>query len=231
MIELNLLPENMRIARKKKPSVKFNMPQVPMLPVVIGAASLVLLIHLIIGITAFSLNYRLKCLNSSLKKASPQEETAISLKKEADMLSRKLRVIDSLSSTSLIWSKKLSDLNRAMTESIWLTSLYLDERKTDKRSSFISSATKRRGGSESKARQMLVLKGSAYSLTPAGETAVIGKFIESLKKNQGFFMDFEDIELSSTQRKQLGETEVMDFIIECYFKSGRRYFDKLQTRT
>ncbi|MFH1868542.1 MAG: hypothetical protein ABH843_06180 [Candidatus Omnitrophota bacterium] len=229
MIELNLLPENMRVA-KKKPSVKFNMPQIPKLPIVIAAASIILLIHIIIGISAFTMNFRLKRLNSSLMKISPQEQAALSLKKDLDGLNRKLVVIDLLSSKSLVWSSKLFYLNQAVTEGIWLTSLYLDEQQSKSNRSAVSAAAGK-GGSKPAAKQVLILKGSAFSHTPAGETAIIGKFIGSIEKNKGFFSDFEGIELASTQRNMLGDKEVMDFTVECYFKSGRSYFEKLQAGT
>lgn len=227
MIELNLLPENMRIVRKqKKSSVNFNMPKLPMLPVIIAVISVVVLFHLIIGIIGSSQGLRLRSLNTKLSNLSSREQEAVSLKKEVDRLSNKITVIDGLSSTSLVWSKKLFDLNQSITEGTWLISLYLDEKKPDKKGAYSSSAAQR-GKDESAARQMLVLRGSAFSQAPAGETAVIGRFIESLKNNRDFFEDFEDVELSSTQSKKLGDTDVMDFVIECYFKTGRRYFDKL----
>jgi hypothetical protein len=77
-------------------------------------------------------------------------------------------------------------------------------------------------------KQILILKGSAVSPTSEEETALVGKFIESLRNNKDFYGDFEDIKLSSIQRKKTGSMEVMDFTIICYFKSGRRYFEKLE---
>jgi hypothetical protein len=79
-------------------------------------------------------------------------------------------------------------------------------------------------------RQVLVLQGSAVSQSPGEEAAVVGKFMESLRNSKDFFADFEDIKLSSIQRKKLGAIEVMDFTVVCYFKKGRNYFEKLESR-
>ena len=127
MIELNLLPENLRVVKKKKPAVKIDLPKVPMFPLIVGVASAIVLAHLILGFMGIDQKKRLLRLGTELSQMAPQEEMAAALKKEAEELGRRIDAVDSLYSSSLIWSKKLYDLNHAMTTGIWLTCLYLNE--------------------------------------------------------------------------------------------------------
>lgn len=217
MVELNLLPQEVKVGPKKKPGIKLKIPKVVVTPLIIGVISVLLLSQGLISLLSINQRSRLIKLNTEFAEISPQAKVSGVLKKQVDELNRRLSVIESLTSGSLVWSKKLHDLNGAMIEGVWLTSLSL---KTE--------ALKGGAGKKSRRRQTLVLKGSAVSPSPGGETAIVGKFIESLRNNRGFFDDFDDIKVSSIQRKRLGEIEVMDFTIVCYFKTGRRYFEKLE---
>ena len=113
-----------------------------------------------------------------------------------------------------------------MTDGVWLNSLYLSIEAPD------ADAMMMQDFSQPQVIppeiQTLVLKGTAVSPSPGEETAVVGKFIESLRDNKDFFADFQDIKVTTIERKKLGQIEVMDFTIVCYFKEGRRYFEKLE---
>jgi len=124
------------------------------------------------------------------------------------LLNGKLSAINELTSKSILWSKKMSDLSAAITEGVWLSELSLHDEKGPKN------------------EQAMLLKGSVFSYTEGEEAAIIGSFINSLKYNKGFFEDFKDIKLESSRMRSIAELEVMDFSIICYFKGGRSYFDK-----
>lgn len=217
MVDFNLLPSDLASIQKKKAGLKIKIPKIFPTPVIILVISVLLLTQGSIGILAVNQRNRLIKLNAAFSEISPQAKVAEALKKELDELERKLSVIDALTSGSLIWAKKLYYLSGAVIEGVWLTSLSLS-----------ADEPKGRGAKQPAGRQTLVLEGSAVSPTPGGETAIVGKFIESLRGNKGFFSDFEDIKVSTIQRRKLGEIEIMDFTIICYFKSGRRYFEKLK---
>lgn len=213
MVDLNLLPGDLKRIQKKRAGIKIKMPKIVPAPLIILLISVLLLSQGSIGLLAVTQRNRLIKLNAEFGKISAQEKMALALKKEADELNRRLTIIESLTSGSLLWSKKLYDLSGAVIDGAWLTSLSLSTEEL---------------AAKGARRQAMVLRGSAVSPAPGGETAIVGKFIESLKENKGFFSDFEDIKVSSIQRKRLGEIEVMDFTIVCYFKPGRSYFEKLK---
>jgi len=224
MIELNLLPEDMRAARKKKamPKVNIKLPKIPIVPLIITAGSIFIAIHLGLFIFHAIQKNRLTSLQAEKQRLMPQEADAQKLRAEVAKLSKKYAVIDSLASGGFLWSSKLSDLSQAVTDGVWLTSLYLQIEAPDQKAIALSTA------GAPVPREVMVLEGTAVSTMPGEETAIVGKFIESLKKHQGFFDDFEEIKLSSIERKKLGEVEVMKFTLFCYCKSGRSNFEKLK---
>jgi Tfp pilus assembly protein PilN len=232
MIELNLLPKDLKVVpKKKKTTTNITLPKVAPVPLIISAISIILVSQLILGLFSVAQTNKLAKLSKEINQLSPQEAIAAALKKEVDELDRKFSVIDSLTSSSLIWSKKLYDLSSTLTEGVWLTSLYLTTEASEPQGGTpASQTTAYTPPQQMPPRQVLVLQGSAVSQSPGEEAAVVGKFMESLRNSKDFFADFEDIKLSSIQRKKLGAIEVMDFTVVCYFKKGRNYFEKLESR-
>ncbi|MCM8789700.1 MAG: hypothetical protein NC916_01575 [Candidatus Omnitrophica bacterium] len=58
-----------------------------------------------------------------------------------------------------------------------------------------------------------VLFGSVISLEKK-EMSLLKDFIDSLKKDSGFFKDFSGLELTSVQTRQVGVYEVVDFTLQ-----------------
>ncbi len=209
MIELNLMPKDLQTIRKKSgPQLNIKLPKVAPIPLIVGLIGIIILSQIILGLLAVMQQKKLLVINSKVNDIMPRYKIAEALKKEVGLLSGKVTVIDSLTSGSLVWASKLYDLNNAVIDGVWLNSLSLN--------------TERVNGKET-----LVLKGAAVSSGTDAATAIVGRFIHSLKTDEDFFKDFEDIKLSSVQRETLGDTEIMNFTIICYFKSGRSYFEKL----
>ena len=48
--------------------------------------------------------------------------------------------------------------------------------------------------------------------------AVIGKFIKSLKANEGFIDDIADIQLGYTKAEKMKDQDVVSFRITCFLK-------------
>jgi len=211
MIEINLLPEELRTQKKKKEPLrevsasKLSLSLIAIIAIVIFVA--------LQGLAAMALFYKkgsLERLEQQLKKLKPKYKTAKSLKTEKRELNSKLSAINELTSKSILWSKKMSDLSSAITEGVWLKELSLLDKKGPRK------------------QQAMLLNGSVVSYPERNEAAIIGNFINSLKSNEDFFEDFEDIKLESSQMKKIADLDVMDFKIICYFKKGRSYFDKLK---
>jgi len=227
MIELNLIPKKFQSANKKdKARLGIKLPKVALIPLIVGLISVIILSQVILGMLAVMQQKKLAVITCDLNAIMPQQEIAIVLKKEVDALSGKVTVIDSLTLGSLVWAKKLYDLNNSIIDGVWLSALSLNVEKASSNQAFVG--LNRGAAAQVPAdKETLVLQGEAVSSNSEEATAVVGRFIDSLKTNEDFFKDFEDIKLSSVQRETLGETEIMNFTIVCYFKSGRSYFEKL----
>jgi Tfp pilus assembly protein PilN len=163
-------------------------------------------------------------LNKELAALGPQQKESEELKAHLSSLNKKFAMVNSLTSSSLLWSKKLYDLSESMIDGVWLTSLSLASETQAQPVSFPSQP----GAvmQQPAANEMMVLQGCAVSSAQGEEAAIVGKFINSLKSHKGFSADFDDIKLASIQRKAMGKTEAMEFTIICYFKRGRSYFER-----
>ena len=222
MLELNLIPEGLKQQRKNKNiCCEFNLSKISPLPIIIGIISVLIISQVIFGVFAFIQKKQLAYISRKISDLSAEKNIAFALKKESDELSGRFDLIEGLTQGSLIWSKKLYDLNNAMIDGIWLTSLSLNYESP--RTGQMHTLKEHPGN-----RQALVATGRAIASGSGGETATVGRFIDSLKKNGDFFKDFDDIKLSSVQRESHGNTEVMDFTILCYFKQDRSYFERLK---
>lgn len=68
---------------------------------------------------------------------------------------------------------------------------------------------------------ILKLEGSCAGAS-GQETALIGKYLKSLKDDAYFKELFgDDINLSGMNQRKLGEADVFDFIVQCRFKKGK----------
>jgi len=227
MIELNLIPKDLQTVREmSKAKFDIKLPKVAPIPLIIGFIGIIILSQVILGLLAVIQQKKLSAIKSKVNDIMPQYKIAEALKKEVDLLNGKIAVIDSLTSGSLVWASKLYDLNNAIIDGIWLNSLLLNIERANGSQAFTNVNNVVLPGRPD-GKETLVLKGAAVSSGTDAATAIVGRFIDSLKKNEDFFRDFEDIKLSSVQRETLGDTEVMNFTIVCYFKPGRSYFEKL----
>ncbi|MBN1405507.1 MAG: PilN domain-containing protein, partial [Candidatus Omnitrophica bacterium] len=208
MIEINLLPEELRKVQKKKESIRVDIASLPMRKII--TISIVSFVALqLLGIATLVLkNNTLKKLNKELSVLDEKYKEAQALKLGIRQFSSKLSAINELTSKSILWSKKMADLSAALTEGVWLSELILVD------------------GKGSMKQQAMILKGNAVSYPKGEEAAVIANFINSLKTNKDFFEDFSDIKLESSQMKKVADSEVMEFTVICYFKIGRTYFDR-----
>jgi len=231
MIEVNLLPSDLKTVRKKsKSAIKIKLPKIAPTPLIIGIISFLLFCQVAFGLLAFTQRRRLLKVSKELTNTSSQGQIAVALKTEVDELSSKFSVIETLTSGSMVWSEKMSDLSKSMIDGVWLTSLYLQLQTPEGMAAANTPSISYGKSAVASPSQVLILKGSAVSSSSGEETAIVGKFIESLRKNKDFFKDFSDIKLSSIESRKLGEVDVMDFTIVCYFKPDRSYFEKLEAR-
>lgn len=212
MIEINLLPEELR--KKKSPFGKIDLSgvdlkSIPLVP--IASAAVAVLIGVEAIVLGLNLYYKMRVgsLTKKYESVLPGKREADELKARRDAINKKLGAIDDLMGKRFSWAKKLNDLSDAVTPGIWLSELDYNEQAMPD----ASSPQGRPAGIPG----MLVLSGYAAGAGEQG-AALVGKFIKSLKDNGAFFSDFSDVALVAVKSDKVDNQEVMSFRINCVFK-------------
>ena len=190
MIEINLLPEDLR-KRKKK----IDLPKIPLLPAVSAFLAILLVVYLVMGLAVGLKKRTLRRLTKRWEDLAPQKNEVELLKTQINSLNRKVEIIDQLTVNRILWAKKLNDLSSLITSGVWLNSLSLDV-----------------------SNRCLVLKGTVAS-KKGEEMASVGKFMRVLKEDKSFFEEFANLELVSIQRRKIKNVEVIDFTLKCHFRT------------
>lgn len=198
MIEINLLPEEMRKVKLIREMRFLNKKSL-----IIGLGCLVLF-HIFLCTLAASSERRMVRLEQNWQDMGSQRKIIMALKQELSEINKKIPLIEGLISNRILWSEKLNLISNLLVGGVWLTNLSLVEKQV----------------STAETSQLLIIKGSAASRTQE-EPALIGKFMQNLKEETVFARDFEEIELGPIKKRRIGKTEVMDFILICRFKADK----------
>lgn len=224
MIEINLLPDDMKQKVVKKTGFKpdisaLDLKSLPLFKIGAVAIGLFVLLNAVLFMSLVGLKNRKKAMEAVSLKLAPQKQLADTLKSQAQQINRKIASIDELMVKRFRWAQKLNELSNSMIPGIWLSALSYDE-KIGERQARPSSSDKNKKAAASSERTLLrylVLTGYASSKGEEG-TALIGKFIQNLKDNKDFYSDFSDVELGSIKSDKYDAQEVMSFRITCLFK-------------
>ncbi len=190
MIEINLLPEELKLKAKK---LNFSLERKDMLCFALAALALLVIMHLCLAVVLIAKSYQLNTLNKEWRVLEPQRKALEAAKKEFDALSEGSRIAERLLKQRINWAQKLNCLSIDLPSGVWLVELSLTAKG-------------------------LILKCSAISLKKE-EMVLVNKFIDSLKNDPGFFRDFTSLELSSVQVRTIGGYDVVDFILTAALKS------------
>ena len=204
MIEINLLPDELKKKQKQAPAISFQKDGLGGFPVLkpVGIVFAgVFAFHMLLFFIGIYANMSLANLEKKYEEALPKSKEAKTLKSRAETIDKKVRAIDELMLRAFSWSKKLSDLSDSLPTGIWITELIYDERMA-----------------QGRPLRYLNISGIASSMGDGGDAALVGKFIKSLEANGGFYSDFSDIELGTIKRDRIDEQEVMNFGITCQFR-------------
>jgi len=185
LIEINLLPRQMRIKRDDKLG----------LILFIASAALVILVMLnvcVVSLTAVK-EFQLGRLKKKWDGLAKQREKVNQALKLSSNLSQDAKVIQQLLGSKVSWSFKMSRLSQLLPAGIWFNQF-----------SFKGTS--------------LALLGSVISLKKE-EMALINSFLNNLKQDKLFFADFDNIELTSVQRRVFGGYEISDFVLSGRLKS------------
>ena len=205
MIELNLLPKNLR--RRKRRTSTVQLPKIPVVPIALGVVAFLICAHILLVLLSFHSNAVYKRSVQTWKEMEPQRTATEEVINETAELDRKLNVIRGIAKPELDWARLLSGLNQAMMPSVWLATfdlVFAGNKKT-------SRLTDISGPPE-------FLELTGYGLGTSQEaTSVVAKFINSLKGQNDFAEYFKEIELNNMRSGNVAGEEVMIFKLDCAF--------------
>lgn len=124
MIEINLLPEELKIRRTKS----FNQKQylIYLIPLFAG---ILILVHLYLGMVGISRYLKLKSLNKTWVALEPQRKKIASLKSQSEQSFGEGNIIQELVKKSVIWSKHLNRLSLDLPSGIWFNEIAISQKE------------------------------------------------------------------------------------------------------
>ncbi len=229
MIEINLLPQEMRKKESRFKAIEFSefdFKSLPLKNIAIVAAGVLVGLHLLLFVSGVHSKSKAAALLKKYSSIAVQNKDATSLKDQVELIHKKVAAIDELMVKRFGWAKKLNDLSDSITPGVWISSLDYDENLSErsiqpvqKSSNGKDKAPASKKSTEKVMSRFLIISGYASSMGEQG-TALIGKFIQNLKDSPGFYADFYDIELGSIRSDKVKDQEVMSFKLTCMFKGG-----------
>ena len=208
MIEINLLPEERkRQTRLKKIDIAaLNLEKLPVFKIAAAVFIVLVTLQVILFFIGVFGSHHLRELTNKYSAILPQKKEADALKAQIESNMKKISAIDQLMVTRFGWAQELSALNDSMVTGVWLTELSYDEKLTEK--------------PEKAVLKYLVISGYASGAGESG-TAIVGRFIKSLKDNALLSSSFNNIALDSIKRDRMEGEDVMNFRVTCLFKEKR----------
>jgi len=133
MIEINLLPEELR-AKSKKLGIE-SRHILYLIPLAVG---ILIFVHLYLAAVGIIKSCQFNTLNNKWKKLQPQREMLKKLTNEYQVLSADAKVIEQLNMRRLIWSEKLNKLSLDLPGGIWFNEFTLSRKDFTLKGSVIS---------------------------------------------------------------------------------------------
>ncbi|MBL7155565.1 MAG: hypothetical protein ISS90_00290 [Candidatus Omnitrophica bacterium] len=224
MIELNLLPEELK--KKKR---KIELPEIPIIPIVIWVVAGMVAIQLILGGLIYVSKSQLTRLGKEWESLAPKKSELDEIKKNIADIDKKGQAIDELIVRRLRWSGLLNEISDSLTANIWLREFFYSERNVTETVKGPKGLAGRKPTAKktatTRAVKVRTLTLSGYALGKGGDaTDYITRFVESLKDNKGFAKHFAEIGQGPIKKAIVEGQEVMSFAVICKFnpeKKGR----------
>jgi hypothetical protein len=183
MIEINLLPEDLRQKRQSsQPSPFDNL--VYLIPLILAV---VLIANLYLGFIFISRGQILAGLERRWKTLEPQRQDVLGMKSEINAESSEAKVVQGYIAKRVLLAPKLNKLSLDLQPGIWFNDLTFG-------------------------RSSLLVKASVVSLK-MDEMDVINTFLEGLKNDNDFSADLTGVEIGAVQRRTVGSYDVVDFVL------------------
>lgn len=194
MIQINLLPEELKIktkGRNSDPAVIKNplaLIQERLFIYAIGAVlALFILAHFFLAVLLISKNRQLVSLNRKWLDSAAQKKEVDEFNREFSATFQDSSVLAQLSRQRILWAQKLNALSLHLPAGVWFNEILLN------------------GNS-------LTIKGSVISLQKE-EVVLINRLLDNLKAAVEFSKDFSGFELSNVQKRSLGGYDIADFVL------------------
>ena len=206
MIELNLLPKELRRKKKKQVAGDFTMPKLPGVLIAVSVLSVLLMLHVTLIFFIANKSSLSATLKNQFDNALTQRKRAEKVNTQVETLQKKLSFVRKIVKPDISWTNLMCGLNEAVISNIWISELNVKFSHKEKNSK--------------EKPETLDLVG--YSLGGSErETSSIAKFIVSLKRTPDFYGYFDEIELDSMKNREYSGEEVMQFKLECLFKERK----------
>jgi len=194
MIQINLLPEELRVRNKTKSSEHetvakpgvFSHEQlfIYALPVLCGA---LICAHIYFAVIFILKNNQLVALNRQWVKLEPQKKAFDEFNIDYSSTTQDASLVKLLISKRILWAQKLNKLSLNLPSGVWFNEITISPKD-------------------------IVIQGSVISLAKE-EVNLINKLLENLKIDSEFSRDFNFFELSNLQKKNVGGYDIADFIL------------------
>lgn len=183
MIEINLLPDELRRGQK----AAFNLPREFLKKIVLLCVFIVFLPNLCVPALVVTRALILKQVDRALDAIAPQRKQIDRIREEDAKFKALEKLFSSLRSSRLSAAPKLNAVSDSLAQGLWLDELSFSGRAWE-------------------------IKGRCFSAS-SSEMAQIGQFLNVLKSDKDPARAFGGLELGSVQRKKLGPTEIVEWII------------------
>jgi hypothetical protein len=230
MIEINLLPEELRKKESRFPHLnlsQFNVQDIPILKIVAIGGVALLAVQAVVIILGLIVKFNSGLLDKHYEALLPNKREIQTLKADCETMSKKVQAIDDLMVRRFGWARKLSDLSDAITPEVWLTAISYNERIVERQNKAASKVFRDDFGKEVTkvvmekiAARDLVLEGYAISTREEG-AAMVGKLVKNLERNARFYSDFVDISVGAIKAVKFDGQDVVSFKLTCRFRDTK----------
>ncbi|MFH0918177.1 MAG: hypothetical protein V1830_03480 [Candidatus Omnitrophota bacterium] len=194
MIEINLLPEELRIKTKGKNPDRATVKNWPALigdQVFIYALAAILglfiLANFCFAVLLIAKNAKLASLNRKWSALAVQKKALDEFNQDSSATSYDSGLMQQLSRQRILWAQKLNLLSLHLPAGVWFNEIVLNSNS-------------------------LTIKGSVISLKKE-EIGLINKLLDNLKTTLEFSKDFLGFELNNVQKISIGGYDIADFVL------------------
>jgi len=202
MIEINLLPQELRVKTKEKSPEQVIVATaaglsrdklfIYAIPVLLA---LFVLAHLYFAAISLVKGGQLVSLKRKWMALTPQKKILDEFSRQYSAVSQDASLAQFLISQRVLWAQKLNKLSLNLPAGVWFNDLTLS-------------------------KQNLAIQGSVISLQKE-ELSLLNKLLDNLKSDQEFFKDFLNFELTNAQKRSVGTYDIADFVLTGVLKDKK----------